>query len=108
MIKNSQGQATNVILVVQYRPALSAFTVEFPSGLIDGSEEPATAAIRELQEETGFGQESGHKTRVVSTSVPVAYEPGLTSSCSKVVVVEASFFFSLPSLLCLFTHNSQC
>ncbi|KAF8953825.1 nudix hydrolase-like protein [Podila verticillata] len=88
VIKNSQGQATNVVLVVQYRPALSAFAVEFPSGLIDGSEEPATAAIRELQEETGFGQESGHKIRVVSTSVPVAYEPGLTSSCSKVVVVE--------------------
>ncbi|KAG0333356.1 hypothetical protein BG004_000886 [Podila humilis] len=89
VIKNSQGQATNVILVVQYRPALKAYTVEFPSGLIDGNEEPAAAALRELQEETGFGQESGHSiTRVISTSVPLAYEPGLTSSCSKVVVVE--------------------
>lgn len=99
MIKNSQGQATNVILVVQYRPALSAFTVEFPSGLIDGGEEPATAAIRELQEETGFSQESGHKVKVISTSVPVAYEPGLTSSCSKVVVAEVSDIF-FPSLSC--------
>jgi 8-oxo-dGTP pyrophosphatase MutT (NUDIX family) len=92
VIKNSQGQATNVILVVQYRPALRAFSVEFPSGLIDGGEEPATAAIRELQEETGFSQKSGHKIKVISTSVPVAYEPGLTSSCSKAVVVEVSFF----------------
>lgn len=91
VIKNSQGQATNVILVVQYRPALGAFSVEFPSGLVDGGEEPATAAIRELQEETGFSQESGHKINVISTSVPVAYEPGLTSSCSKVVVVEVKW-----------------
>ncbi|KAF9423488.1 hypothetical protein BGZ94_008259 [Podila epigama] len=88
LIKSPEGKATHVVLVVQYRPAIGAFTLEFPSGLIDAGEDPAAAAIRELQEETGFGQASGHSIRLVSTSVPVAYEPGLTNSCSRVVVVE--------------------
>jgi ADP-ribose pyrophosphatase len=41
-------------LVSQYRPALEAFTVELPAGLLDDGEEAAATAKRELLEETGF------------------------------------------------------
>ena len=41
-------------LVRQYRPALGRVTLELPSGLLDANEEPARAAARELQEETGL------------------------------------------------------
>ena len=41
-------------LVRQYRPALEAFTLELPAGLLDPGEEPAETAARELLEETGF------------------------------------------------------
>ncbi|KAF9964081.1 nudix hydrolase-like protein [Mortierella alpina] len=88
IIKNHSGAATHVILVVQYRPALGAYAIEFPSGLIDADELPIQAALRELEEETGFGQESGHSIKVVKISEATAYEPGLTGSCSRVVVVE--------------------
>jgi ADP-ribose pyrophosphatase len=41
-------------LVRQYRPAVEAMTLELPAGLIDANEDAATAACRELLEETGF------------------------------------------------------
>jgi len=41
-------------LVRQYRPAIEDVTLEFPGGMIDGGEDAATAARRELLEETGF------------------------------------------------------
>ena len=40
-------------LVRQYRPAVEAHVLELPSGMIDAPESPASAAQRELLEETG-------------------------------------------------------
>ncbi|KAF9905393.1 nudix hydrolase-like protein [Linnemannia zychae] len=88
IIKNSRKKATHVVLVVQYRPALSAYSLEFPSGLIDAGETPQQAALRELEEETGFSTSAGHSVQIVNVGVPVSYEPGLTGSCSRVVLVE--------------------
>lgn len=49
----------DILLVEQYRPPLGARCLEFPAGLIgddDGGEDdsPEAAAIRELEEETGY------------------------------------------------------
>jgi 8-oxo-dGTP pyrophosphatase MutT (NUDIX family) len=41
-------------LVRQYRPAMEAFTWEFPAGLLERGEAPEQAAARELLEETGY------------------------------------------------------
>ncbi len=41
-------------LVRQYRPAVEAFTLELPAGLVDPGEDPATGCQRELLEETGY------------------------------------------------------
>lgn len=88
IIKNRQEQATHIALVVQYRPAMGAYTIEFPSGLVDANETASEAALRELEEETGFSTKLGHNLKVVKVSDPIAYEPGMTSSCSQVVVIE--------------------
>jgi ADP-ribose pyrophosphatase len=42
------------ILVRQYRHGAQRITLEMPGGLIDEGEEPATAALRECLEETGY------------------------------------------------------
>ncbi|KAG0372424.1 nudix hydrolase-like protein [Mortierella sp. AD032] len=65
IIKNTRNKATHVVLVTQYRPALAAYCLEFPSGLIDAGEVPQQAALRELKEETGFSADFGHSIRVV-------------------------------------------
>jgi len=43
-----------VPLVRQFRPALDRFTLEFPGGLREGDEAPASCAVRELAEEVGL------------------------------------------------------
>ena len=59
----SGGNAVNVIaltstneivLVRQYRFGTSSYTLELPGGLVDQDESPIKAAVRELEEETGF------------------------------------------------------
>lgn len=43
-----------VVLIEQYRQGSEEITLEIPGGMIDGTEEPAAAASRELLEETGY------------------------------------------------------
>lgn len=44
----------DIILVRQYRPAVSNYVLEIPAGMIDKGEDPINAAARELEEETAF------------------------------------------------------
>lgn len=44
----------SIPLVRQYRPAVEAYTWEFPAGTVDAGETPAQAMTRELVEETGL------------------------------------------------------
>jgi ADP-ribose pyrophosphatase len=50
----AQTETGLLVLVKQFRPALNKMTLELPSGAIDPGETPASAAQRELYEETGY------------------------------------------------------
>lgn len=43
-----------LLVVEQYRKPMDIFQVEIPAGKLDGDEDPALAAARELEEETGY------------------------------------------------------
>ena len=45
----------NIVLVEQYRKALERTLIEIPAGKIDPGEKPEVTAVRELEEETGYG-----------------------------------------------------
>jgi 8-oxo-dGTP pyrophosphatase MutT (NUDIX family) len=71
-----------LVLVSQYRPPANGTVIEFPAGLIDGSETSDEAARRELWEETGY------RGRVVRC-FPASYNtPGLSSERTHVAMVE--------------------
>jgi ADP-ribose pyrophosphatase len=46
--------AGDVVLVRQERHGIEGVTLEVPGGMVDPGEDPATAAVRELSEETGY------------------------------------------------------
>ncbi|TFY78244.1 hypothetical protein EWM64_g5769 [Hericium alpestre] len=45
---------TSTVVVEQYRPPIDKFMIELPAGLIDEGETTEQAALRELEEETGY------------------------------------------------------
>ncbi len=49
--------AEDFLMVRQFRHGSGELTMEFPAGVVDPGEEPLTAAIRELREETGYEAE---------------------------------------------------
>lgn len=50
-----------ILLVKQYRPAVKMTTLEIPAGLLEIGEKPEEAALRELEEETGYRAEKLEK-----------------------------------------------
>ena len=54
------------VLVRQWRHSAECLSLEFPGGVVDGVEDAATAARRELKEETGF--EAGKLTHLGTVS----------------------------------------
>ena len=80
-----------IMLVSQYRPPMDRMCLEFPAGLVDGTEAVVDAALRELAEETGVGDgRLGASVRVTRVSAPVCYEPGLCDSTCQMVEVEVA------------------
>ncbi len=44
----------NVVLIRQFRAGTAEVTIEVPGGMVDEGEDPRTAGLRELEEETGY------------------------------------------------------
>ncbi|KAF7304624.1 Nudix hydrolase domain-containing protein [Mycena kentingensis (nom. inval.)] len=73
----------STIVIEQYRPPIDRFIVEMPAGLIDEGETPEQAAIRELEEETGY-----KATSVVESTPVIVADPGMTNANMALVVVR--------------------
>ncbi|KAK0441168.1 NUDIX hydrolase domain-like protein [Desarmillaria tabescens] len=75
----------STVIIEQYRPPVDAHVIELPAGLIDEGETPESAAIRELQEETGYKAD-----KVIESSSVVVCDPGMTNANMKLVVLNVT------------------
>ncbi|KAK0210462.1 NUDIX hydrolase domain-like protein [Desarmillaria ectypa] len=75
----------STVVIEQYRPPVDAYIIELPAGLIDEGETPETAAIRELEEETGYKAD-----KVIESSSVVVSDPGMTNANMKLVVLNVT------------------
>ena len=50
---STPGKPDEILIVRQFRPPIMRDVLELPAGLVDEGESCATAALRELKEETG-------------------------------------------------------
>lgn len=58
-----------IVLVRQFRHGIEDATLEIPGGLVDATDrDPAAAAVRELEEETGYGGDAPELLGVVSSN----------------------------------------
>lgn len=60
-------EASEVVLVRQYRHGIAATSLELPAGVIEPHETPEEAARRELAEETGYVSDDWVRIQTVST-----------------------------------------
>jgi ADP-ribose pyrophosphatase len=74
----------STMLVIQYRPPVGKYTIEWPAGLIDEDETPEQAAVREMKEETGY------EGKIISSSPTVSSDPGMTNATLQLVMVEVT------------------
>lgn len=79
----------SIPIILQFRPPAGGICVELPAGLIDESESPETAAVRELLEETGYGGEAFEgRIKVVEAGGTTPSDPGMTTANMKLVTIE--------------------
>lgn len=70
-----------VVLLRQYRPGVDRVCLEIPGGMIEPGEDPVVAAVRELEEETGYG---GGTATVIGRTAP---NPALQNNALHTVLV---------------------
>lgn len=70
------------LLVIQYRPPIGKFTVEWPAGLVDKHESAEQAAVREMKEETGYAG------KILDVGPVLASDPGMANATLQLIMME--------------------
>ncbi|TVP78069.1 MAG: NUDIX hydrolase [Puniceicoccaceae bacterium] len=78
----ARTKAGDILLVRQFRYGSDALSWELPGGVMDAGEDPVTAGLRELREETGYTARSG---RIIGHARP---NPAIMNNFCHIVLAE--------------------
>jgi 8-oxo-dGTP pyrophosphatase MutT (NUDIX family) len=81
-----------VVLIEQFRHGIEEVTLEIPGGMVDPGEDPLSAGLRELREETGYG---GGVAELIGVVAP---NPALLNNCCHTVLVRGVAVEGAPEL----------
>ena len=85
------------VMTEQYRHGTGKIALEFPAGIIDKGETPEEAAIRELQEECGYGVDERRETKDERCHNKKSMDPiATTASCSRMTGDAIRYVGSFP------------
>lgn len=85
MVVPYHAEKEKLVVIKEFRIPLRGYEYSFPAGLLDGDEDPISAATRELKEETGL-----NVTRVLLQAPPSYSSAGLTDECLDIVFVHCN------------------
>ncbi len=80
-------EGNELVLVRQWRFGARAFTLELPAGLVERDEDPLTAGLRELKEETGYAPAPDKPARIIGAVWP---NPAFMNNRCATVLVEGA------------------
>ncbi|KAE9406992.1 hypothetical protein BT96DRAFT_954588 [Gymnopus androsaceus JB14] len=83
--KSSGIDAVAILAILKSKTNAFPPSTELPAGLIDEGETPEQAAIRELEEETGYKADS-----VIESSPLLVSDPGMTNANMKLIVLNVT------------------
>lgn len=86
--RNKKGE---ILLEKNYRRGVDEILIELPAGWVEKDEDPISAALRELKEETGF---TG-KARLLGEIYP---QPAFMGQCAYVILIELGKTISMKDL----------
>ncbi|KAG8988682.1 hypothetical protein FRB94_002990 [Tulasnella sp. JGI-2019a] len=86
-----KGFKTSTVIIEQYRPPIEKYVIEMPAGLVDANESPEKAAIRELEEETGY-----KASDVVESSPILVGDPGMTTANMRLITLNVTLAEDAP------------
>ncbi|CED84400.1 Nucleoside diphosphate-sugar hydrolase of the MutT (NUDIX) family [Phaffia rhodozyma] len=96
-ILHHPSRPLSTVIIEQYRPPIDKIVIELPAGLIDPNEDSSMTALRELNEETGYGksfkkdakpEENAGEAKVRTISPVIVSDPGMTNANMHLVTID--------------------